>query len=60
MDDIPVGFGMALAMNPKAMEQFSALPEAEQEKLIQNTHQIRSRDEMHNYVQNIAEHSAEG
>jgi hypothetical protein len=60
MSDLPVGFGMALAMNPQAMEQFSALPESEQQRLIEHTHQIQSRDEMHRYVQSIAEQSAQG
>lgn len=60
MGDIPIGFGMALAMNPKAMERFTALPESEQQKLIEQTHQIQSRDEMHNYVQSIADNSAIG
>ncbi|HHV33002.1 hypothetical protein [Caproiciproducens sp. LBM24188] len=60
MEELPLGFGMALAMNPKAMERFSALPKEEQQKLIEHTHQIQSRSEMHNYVQSIADQSAQG
>ena len=53
MGDLPVGFGMALAMNPNAMESFSALPEQEQDQIIEHTHQISSKQEMHDYVQSI-------
>lgn len=60
MDDLPIGFGMALAMNPQAMERFSALSETEQQHIIDRTHQIRSHDEMHSFVQNIADQSAQG
>ncbi len=60
MDDLPIGFGMALAMNPQAMERFSALSETEQQHIIDQTHQIRSRGEMHSFVQNIADQSAQG
>ena len=58
MSDLPIGFGMALAMNPQAMERFTALSESEQQRLIERTHQIQSRDEMHRYVQSIADQSA--
>ncbi len=54
MGDLPIGFGMALAMNPQAMERFSALSEQEQQKIIEHTHQIDSKQEMHDYVQSIA------
>lgn len=59
MGELPVGFGMALAMNPQAMERFSALSEQEQQNIINHTHQIDSNQEMHNYVQSIAEQSVQ-
>ena len=30
MDELPLGFAMALAQHPKAMEAFSNLPQGEQ------------------------------
>jgi len=59
MGELPVGFGMALAMNPQAMEHFSALSEQEQQKIIDQTHQIDSKQEMHNYVQSLIHQSAQ-
>ncbi len=60
MGELPVGFGMALAMNPQAMERFSALSEQEQQTIINHTQQINSKQEMHNYVQSIANQSMQG
>lgn len=53
-NEMPVGFGMALAMNPKAMEKFSALPQNEKQKIINGTHNVLSKAEMKQYVENIA------
>lgn len=53
MGDIPIGLGMALAMNPGAMEAFTALPEQRKQEIIEHTHQINSRQEMHDYVENL-------
>jgi hypothetical protein len=44
---------MALAMNPGAMEAFTALPEQRKQEVIEQTHQISSRKEMHDYVENL-------
>lgn len=52
-DEMPIGFGMALAQNPDAMQRFAMLDENEQQKLIDGTHAIRSREEMHRYVNQI-------
>lgn len=51
--EMPVGLGMALAMNPEAMEKFSSLTEKQKNKVINGTHTIQSRKEMQQYVQNI-------
>ena len=52
-DEMPIGFGIALAQNPDAMQRFAMLDENEQQKLIDGTHAIRSREEMHRYVNQI-------
>ena len=52
-DEIPVGFAMALAMNPEAMQKFGALSEEEKRKIIDGTHAVKSREEMHRYVDSL-------
>lgn len=51
--EMPVGFGMALAMNPEAMQKFAALPETRKQEIIKGTHTVSSKEEMRQYVENI-------
>lgn len=51
--EIPVGFGMALAMNPPAMEKFSGLSEDKKRAIIDGTHNVNSKSEMQQYVRNL-------
>ena len=53
MEDLPLGFGMALAQHPEAMARFSALSEEEQQAIINGTHAVRSKQEMQAYVENL-------
>lgn len=53
-DEMPVGFAMALAMNPVAMQKFSALNEEKKREIIEGTHSLKSREEMHKYVDSLA------
>lgn len=48
--EIPVGLGMALAENLDALNYFSSLNEAQKSDIIEHTHQIRSKKEMHHFV----------
>ncbi len=48
--EMPVGFAMALAMNPDAMQKFATLGEDQKRAIIAGTHAVQSRDEMHRYV----------
>lgn len=50
---LPMGFGIALAMNPTAMEKFALLPESKKQEIINGTHSISSKAEMHRYVEKI-------
>ena len=47
---IPIGFGMALAMNPPAFNAYSNLTEEEKDALIERAHHARSEEEMHEIV----------
>lgn len=51
--EIPMGLGMALAENLNAMEYFASLSPAQQHAVIERTHQIRSKQEMRSFVQNL-------
>ena len=51
--EIPMGLGMALAKDVKAMEYFAALPDAEKQAIIEGTHQIHSKAEMAEYVRHF-------
>ena len=52
-DEMPVGFAMALAMNPDAMQKFAELSEDQKRAVIEGTHSVKSRDEMHRYVASL-------
>lgn len=51
---IPLGFGMALAQNPDAMEKFSAMTDAQRQGVLSKAHGIRSKDEMRSYINSLA------
>lgn len=52
-DDMPVGFAMALAMNPEAMQNFAALGEEQKQAIIAGTHTVNSKEEMRQYVASL-------
>ena len=52
-NEMPIGFGMALAMNPEAMEKFASLPENKKAEIINGTHSVSSKAEMKQYVEKI-------
>ena len=47
---LPIGFGMALAMNPPAFNAYSSLTEEEKQALIDRARHARSEEEMHQIV----------
>ncbi|MEA4847616.1 MAG: hypothetical protein VB106_10330 [Clostridiaceae bacterium] len=52
--ELPLGLGMALAKNPKAMQQFGLMTASQQQELITKTHTINSKEEMQALVSSIA------
>ncbi len=52
-NEMPVGFAMALAMNPEAMRKFGTLSDDKKQEIIEGTHSLRSRYEMHQYVNSL-------
>lgn len=52
-DEMPVGFSMALAQNPEAMQKFAMLSEEKKKQIIDGTHSVKSKQEMHEYVNKL-------
>lgn len=52
-DEMPLGFSMALAQNPAAMEKFTGLSEEKKRAILAGTHSIQSKNEMRQYVDQI-------
>ena len=50
---LPLGLGMALAQNEAAMQRFTAMTEAEKQALIQQCHQVKSKREMQQLVNQL-------
>lgn len=52
-DEMPVGFSFVLAQNPDAMQKFAMLPEEKKKEIINGTHAVKSKQEMHEYVNKL-------
>jgi len=50
---VPIGFGMALAMNPPALNAYSAMTEEQKQSLLNKAHNARSEKEMHEIVNSL-------
>lgn len=51
--ELPLGFGMALAQKPEALERFARLPESRKQEIINGTHSVTSKAEMRRYVDRV-------
>ena len=51
---VPIGFGMALAMNPPALNTYSAMTEEQKQQILNKAHNARSEKEMHDIVASLA------
>lgn len=59
-NELPLGFGMALAMDERAMEAFARLGEAEKSRILTEARHARSKREMQAIVSRIAGDAASG
>lgn len=50
---LPMGFGMALAMNEPAMKSYAGLTETEREHIIMKCKDARSKEEMQKIVDSL-------
>jgi hypothetical protein len=51
---VPIGFGMALAMNQPAMSAYAAMTEQQKQAVLNKAHNARSEKEMHDLVASLA------
>lgn len=51
---VPIGFGMALAMNESAMAKYAAMTQEQKQSILAGAHNARSEREMHRIVNSIA------
>ncbi len=51
---VPIGFGMALAVNEPAMNAYSAMTEEQKQAILNKAHNVRSEKEMHDLVNSLA------
>lgn len=51
---VPIGFGMALAVNEPAMNAYSAMTEEQKQAILNKAHNVRSEEEMYALVASIA------
>lgn len=51
--ELPLGFGMALAMNEKAMQGYARLTEDEKERIIMKCKDATSKEEMRRLVDSL-------
>lgn len=52
--DLPVGFGMSLAMNEAALDGYAGLTEAEKEKIILRCKDAKTKSQMQEIVDSLA------
>lgn len=50
---VPLGFGMALAMNANALNAYSAMTEQQQQAILDKASHARSEQEMHEIVNSL-------
>ena len=51
---VPIGFGMALAMNQPAMNAYAAMTEQQKRDILDRAHNVRSEREMYSLVESLA------
>ena len=54
---VPIGFGMALAVNEPAMNAYAVMTEDQKQAIINKAHNVRSEKEMHDLVNSLAHHT---
>ncbi len=51
--ELPVGFGMALAMNPPAWNAYSAMTAEQKQAILNKVRDVKSKEQMHRIVNSL-------
>ena len=51
---VPIGFGMALAQNEKAVNAYAMMTKEQKNAILARAHQAKTREEMQQIVNHIA------
>ena len=52
-EELPIGFTMSLAQHSDILSRFASLSKQEQERIVDGARQVKSREEMNSYVENM-------
>ena len=52
-EELPIGFTMSLTQHSDILSRFASLPKQEQERIVDGARQVKSREEMNSYVENM-------
>lgn len=52
---LPLGFAMGMAMNEQALDNYGRLTEYEKEKLLAQSKNVKSKEEMNQLIQRLGE-----
>ena len=52
-NEVPLGFGFALAQDPEAMQKFASLPEQKRQEILQKAQNVSDKNEMQTLVHNL-------
>lgn len=53
-ESYPLGFGLALAMDPDALRNFAILPQTQKDRVLSRARGISSRGEMQSLIQELS------
>jgi len=53
-DEIPMGFGIALAMNPPAWNAYSAMSAERRQAILKKARNAETKEQMHQIVNSLA------
>lgn len=54
MTELPMGFAMALAMQPNAMQHYATLPDGQKSEILSRAKAVQSKSEMQSLVNSLS------
>lgn len=52
-EEVPIGLALSLAMNERAMDRFSSMSKNEKQSVIEESRQVKSKQDMEQFVDRI-------